>query len=121
MRSGGEIWMWYPYPFVDANAHGPLRLSVDHDPSAISFGLLEQAAQILAGPMDLDERVAGLAARLDDIAPADDAAPRAYQPSPSPRFCKLDGQAREEAIARLRAWVEVRVQDPCSYQTLADS
>jgi hypothetical protein len=29
-----------------------------------------------------------------------------YQPADSPRFWKLDGPAREDAIARLRAWVE---------------
>jgi hypothetical protein len=67
---------------------------------------LDDQAEILAGLTELDERVADLAARLDDVAPADDAAARAYQPSPSPRFWKLDGQPREEAIARLRAWVE---------------
>jgi hypothetical protein len=67
---------------------------------------LDDQAGILAGLKDLDATVAGLTVRLDEVAPASDRAARGYQPSPSPRFWKLDGQARDEAIARLRAWVE---------------
>ena len=73
--------------------------------NAMKHTLADQA-EILAGLNDLDDKVARLTARLDDIAPADDASVQAYQPSASPRFWKLDGQAREDAIARLRAWVE---------------
>jgi hypothetical protein len=67
---------------------------------------LDDQADILAGLKDFGGSVASLAARLDEVAPAGDPAGRGYQPSPSPRFWKLDDQAREEAIARLRGWVE---------------
>lgn len=73
--------------------------------AALRHGLDDQAG-ILAGLKDLDTAVASLTVRLDEIAPAGDRAARGYQPSPPPRFWKLDGEAREEAIARLRAWVE---------------
>jgi hypothetical protein len=73
--------------------------------AAMRRGLDDQAG-ILAGLKDLGATVAGLAARLDEVAPPGDRAARGYQPSPSPRFWKLDGPAREEAVARLRAWVE---------------
>jgi hypothetical protein len=69
-------------------------------------GTLDDQAVILAGLQDLDERVIALAARLDEIAPGADDSDHAYYPSPSPRFWKLDGEAREDAIGRLRAWVE---------------
>ena len=67
---------------------------------------LDDQAEILAGLKDLDGQVANLAATLDEIAPADHPERRGYQPPPSPRFWKLDGQARDEAVGRLRAWVE---------------
>jgi hypothetical protein len=67
---------------------------------------LDDQAAILAGLTELDERLAALAARLDDVAPADEPTPHTYQPSPIPRFWKLDGDAREEAVGRLRSWVE---------------
>jgi hypothetical protein len=73
--------------------------------AAMRHGLDDQA-EILAGLTDLDATVAGLTARLDEVAPAGDRAARGYRPSPSPRFWKLDGEARDEAVARLRAWVE---------------
>jgi len=67
---------------------------------------LDDQAQVLAGHKDLDDKVTSFAKRLDELAPADDPARRGYQPSPSPRFWKLEGQAKEDAIARLRAWVD---------------
>jgi hypothetical protein len=67
---------------------------------------LDDQAEILAGLKDLDDTVSGLAARLETIGPADDPIQRGYQPTPSARFWKLDGQARDEYITRLRAWVE---------------
>jgi len=69
-------------------------------------GTLDGQAEILAGLTGLDAQVAGLAARLDEIAPGDDGELAAYQPVVSPRFWKLGGQARQDAIAKLRAWVE---------------
>jgi hypothetical protein len=71
-------------------------------------GTVKDQAAILARLQGLDEDVAALAARLHRIAPAgdgdDDA--QAYQPAPAARWWKLTGQARDDAVARLRAWVE---------------
>jgi hypothetical protein len=69
-------------------------------------GTLAGQAEILAGLTGLDEQVAGLAARLEEIAPGDDGELAGYQPAVSPRFWKLDGEARQDAIAKLRAWVQ---------------
>jgi len=52
-----------------------------------------------------DRHVTELAAAIARQAVADDG-PDAYQPSTPPRFWKLDGRARDDAIARLRAWIE---------------
>ncbi len=52
-----------------------------------------------------DRHVTDLAATIARQAAADDG-PDAYQPSAPPRFWKLDGRARDDAITRLRAWVE---------------
>jgi hypothetical protein len=43
-----------------------------------------------------------------DLDPAGDDAgePPYYEPGPAPRWWKLDGQARQDALARLRGWVE---------------
>jgi hypothetical protein len=66
---------------------------------------LDDQAEVLAGIKDLDRQLAALAARVEEIAPAG-GTEGGYEPPPAPRFWKLDGPAREEAIARLRAWVE---------------
>jgi hypothetical protein len=53
------------------------------------------------------EILAGLVARLDELAPADEGDPVAYTPGNTPQFWRLpDGPEREAAVARLRAWVE---------------
>jgi hypothetical protein len=65
----------------------------------------DQAA-VLAGLQGLDERVAALAARLA-AAPGDgDGEAGLYQPPPAPRWWKLHGQARDQALERLTGWVE---------------
>ncbi len=69
-------------------------------------GTIADQAEVLAALDGLDEQVAALAARMAKFAPADDSESQAYSPSPSPRFWKLEGAARDEAIAKLRAWVE---------------
>ena len=69
-------------------------------------GTIEGQAEILAGLTGLDVQVAGLTARLDQIAPGDDGDLAVYQPAAPTRFWKLGGQARQDAIAKLRAWVE---------------
>jgi hypothetical protein len=62
-------------------------------------------ATALARLEGLDRQIAGLAAHLtSDGHPDPD--PDAYQPVPTPKWWKLTGQDRQEAITRLRAWVE---------------
>ena len=64
-------------------------------------------AQALAALDGLDRQVAELAAKTAGHALADgDGDRRAYRPSAAPRFWKLDGPARDQAISKLRAWVE---------------
>ena len=64
-------------------------------------------AQTLAPLEGLDRQVADLAAQVAAHVPAhgDGNAP-AYHPPAAPRFWKLDGPARDQAIGKLRAWVE---------------
>ena len=69
-------------------------------------GGLAGQAETLAALAGLDEQVAELAATLAGQALADDGDQAAYLPSAPPRFWKLDSSAREDAVARLRAWVE---------------
>jgi hypothetical protein len=76
-------------------------VSFVHDLAARQAALLET----LSG---LDQQVAALPARLTGMAAArsagEDGEP--YQPVAAPRWWKPGGAEREEAIARLRAWVE---------------
>jgi len=69
---------------------------------------LDDQADILAGLKDLDTRVRNFMTCPADTDPDGngDDTKRGYQPSHTPRFWKLDGTARDEAITRLRAWVE---------------
>jgi hypothetical protein len=77
------------------------RMEASHDVAARQSALLDT----LDG---LDQQVGALAARLTDITAGkgNDASGQEYQPVPTPRWWKLDGTEREEALARLRAWVE---------------
>jgi hypothetical protein len=64
-------------------------------------------AQTLAALDGLDRQVADLAAKAATDRPADGGGTAAgYQPSAAPKFWKLDGPARDQAIGKLRAWVE---------------
>ncbi len=69
---------------------------------------MRDQATILAELQGLDEQVATLATRLPDLLPENDGGSEAhaYQASPGPRWWKLHGPARDEAIAKLAAWVE---------------
>jgi hypothetical protein len=71
-------------------------------------GTVAGQAAILAGLDGLDEQVAALADRIAEISPVDEeeADTRIYRPIPPPRWWNLTGQEREDAVARLRAWVE---------------
>jgi hypothetical protein len=69
---------------------------------------IQDQAALLAALQGLDEQVAVLAAQLTGILPADDSDGEAgsYRPSPAPRWWKLHGEAREDALAKLAGWVE---------------
>jgi hypothetical protein len=64
--------------------------------------VLDGYGGILGGLSDGD--VAGLAARLDQAGPAQ--GPGGYEPGPQRRYWQLADRARDEAVARLRGWVE---------------
>ena len=72
----------------------------------------ERQAGILGSLDGLDKEVAALAARITGLVGAqpgeEDSETDAdsYRPAPAPRWWKLQGQARDEALARLRAWVD---------------
>jgi hypothetical protein len=71
--------------------------------TSLGAAVRDQAA-ILAGLQGLDEQVAALAARLAAVPGDGEAA--SYQPPPAPRWWKLHGPAREQALERLAGWVE---------------
>ena len=67
-------------------------------------GAVQDQAAILAGLDGLAGQVTALTARLDQLAPDEEGDPRVYRPSPAPRWWKLAGEDREDALGRLRAW-----------------
>jgi hypothetical protein len=69
-------------------------------------GTLQDQAAILTCLESTGEQVTALAARLAGILPEPDGGIRIYAPSPVPRWWKLAGDARAEAVAKVRAWVE---------------
>jgi hypothetical protein len=66
-------------------------------------GTVNDHAAAVARLEDLDQQVAELASHIAGNAADADSG---YRPGPAPRWWKLTGQARQEPIARLRAWVE---------------
>jgi hypothetical protein len=60
---------------------------------------------VLAAVVALDQRVADLAVAFDARIDYDDE-PGGYQPSAQPRWWQSDDEARSDAVARLRGWVE---------------
>jgi hypothetical protein len=63
--------------------------------------------QTLAALEGLDRQVADLAAKTVAGGPADGGAnPPGYQPTPTPQFWKPGSPDRDQAISKLRAWVE---------------
>ena len=77
------------------------RAGAGHDLDAKQTALLEALN-------DVDQQVAALARQLTDMTPPGrpDQGIDTYQPVPAPRWWQLDGTEREEALNRLRAWVE---------------
>lgn len=72
-----------------------------HDLAARQAALLESLEA-------LDRQVAALATQLSQTTAAGrrDEGSDAYHPEPAPRWWKLEGTERDEALNRLRAWVE---------------
>jgi hypothetical protein len=70
--------------------------------------LAARQAALLETLDGLDQQVATLTGRLTEIAAArkSDENSQPYQPVPAPRWWKLDGTERQEALDRLHAWVE---------------
>jgi hypothetical protein len=77
------------------------RVNAVHDMAARQAAILET----LDG---LDQQVAALTARLTQMTAATkrDEGDETYTVAPTPRWWKLDGTERDEALNRLRAWVE---------------
>ncbi len=71
--------------------------------SSIKASAADQS-ETLSAIKHLDQRVEDLAAQVASAQPDDEA--EVYQPCPSRRWWQLEGPAREESIANLRAWVE---------------
>jgi hypothetical protein len=63
----------------------------------------DTAVQVLD---ELSGKVTTLAAKVAEVLPDEDGQAKVYRPSPAPRFWKLEGPARDEAMIKLRAWVE---------------
>jgi hypothetical protein len=74
--------------------------------TGLGSAVRDQAA-VLAGLQGLDEQVAVLTGQLAGIVPGDgDGGSGSYRPPPVPRWWKLRGLAREQAVERLAGWVE---------------
>jgi hypothetical protein len=76
-----------------------------HDADGID---LTRQASILQALDALEEQVAGLTRHLAQLADDEDAdeIDSRYQPVPVPRWWKLTGSDRDDAVGRLRAWVD---------------
>lgn len=88
-------------------AHAEQIAQLDAREGADSAAISQQIAELVAHLRELDGQVAALAGRVGQNAPdgGNDDSP-GHAPVPVPRWWKLSGQGREEAISRLRAWVE---------------
>jgi hypothetical protein len=69
--------------------------------------LADKQAALLKTLDGLDQQVAALTARLTNLTAGNsNDGDEAYKPAPAPRWWNLDGTERDEALNRLRAWVE---------------
>src|ERR1700691_3101612 len=77
-------------------------------PADVITGLMLQITQHAERLALLDQQVAALASQASQLAGAGrhDEGGEAYQPEPAPRWWKLEGTERDQALDRLRAWVE---------------
>jgi hypothetical protein len=67
---------------------------------------IRQQAERTARLQALEEAFAALAARMSEVLPDEQGAPRVYAPRPAPRWWNLSASAREAEIGRLRGFVE---------------
>jgi hypothetical protein len=68
-------------------------------------GVVKDHAAALARLEAIDQHVGELAAQVAEMIP-DGGNPDVYRPGPAPRWWKLTAGQRQEALGRLRAWVE---------------
>jgi hypothetical protein len=71
----------------------------------LGAGIRQQAEQT-AKLHAFEEALAALTARVAELLPDEQGAPRTYLPRPAPRWWKLTGETREAEIGRLRGFVE---------------
>jgi len=77
------------------------------DPGDLITGIMLQIAQHAERLALLDQHVADLTARLTALIGARNSdRDEGYRPVPAPQWWKLGEPEREEALARLRAWVD---------------
>jgi hypothetical protein len=87
-----------------AHADRITRLGARHD--ADRAAATAQLTRLAALARSLDAQITAITARLDGIAPAGRDEPLVHVPAPAPRWWKLTGPERDEAVSRLRGWVE---------------
>ena len=69
-------------------------------------GVVAELGRALEGQTGVLERLEELAGRIPAVAGPGDGHGVSYEPSPVPRWWNLSGAAREEALGKLRGWVE---------------
>ena len=69
-------------------------------------GVVAELGRALGGQTGVLERLEELAGRIPAVAGLGDGDGVSYEPSPVPRWWNLSGAAREEALGKLRGWVE---------------
>ncbi len=67
--------------------------------------VLRDQGVALSALQGLDQQVARLAVRVAEILPGEDGDGSPYRPGAAPRWWKLRGDGREQALDKLRAWV----------------
>ena len=82
------------------------QLAETGDRAGAVHDIAVRQAALLEALDGIDQQVSALTRRLTDIAGSGSEDGSAYQPAPGLRWWKLDGTQREEALNRLRAWVE---------------
>jgi hypothetical protein len=84
------------------------QLTVTREQVDAIHDLAARQAALLETLNGLDQQVSALATRLKQMTAAGshDKSGETDQPAPAPRWWRLNGAERDEAVSRLRAWVE---------------